>query len=175
MMMAALHRGGLDAVWNPARDNLRREFGDQDFDTNRCGMYELLDRELRQDGFPRMYAGKLIKVLYYILPYVVPGDYRIVYMRRRWEPTCASYERFFKRWPKRQFHSDTAFQAWQDDFVGIARERRDMQVTELWFDRVRDDPIRAFSTLRDMDWPIDCEAAASAIENYAAIPHGAGL
>ena len=163
MMMRALEAGGLEPVWSEAREDLRRWLGDPDYDPNDGGLRELTVAQLRQPGFPRMYEGKLIKVMYSAAVHMVPGDYLMVFMRRPWAEVSESFNAFFGGQHGLDF-SEQRFQAVMDDYVGIFRQRRDVRVVEVWYGAALLDPHAAFVKLRKAGWPIDAAAAAAVIK-----------
>ena len=163
MMMQAFIAGGMDAVWSQAREALRKWKGDADYDPNSAGLYELSDRQMKLPGFPRMYEGKLFKVMYSGVVHMVPGDYRVIFMRRNWEETRESYRAFFGGQMFNGIDAET-FQSIMDDYSGILKERRDMDVTELWYDDVLASPDATFEMLRERGWPINAAAAAQVVD-----------
>ena len=86
MMMQALMAGGLQADFDPSRDQMNAQYGDEDYKPNAGGFYELRKDQYHAVGFPRAHEGKLIKVLNEGVLKIAPrsaGDpYRIVFMRR---------------------------------------------------------------------------------------------
>lgn len=163
MMMHALEAGGLEPVWSEARENLRRWLGDEDYDPSDGGLRELMVPQMRQPGFPRMYEGKLIKVMYSAAVHMAPGDYLVVFMRRPWAEIRESFNAFFGGQHGLDF-DEQKFQSVMDDYVGIFRQRRDMKVRELWYADVVGQPWAAFEALRCDGWPIDVNAAIRVVK-----------
>lgn len=162
MMMQCFEAGGLEAVFNPARDKMRHIMGrsDEHYDPNSGGLYELLEREMKVPGFPREYEGKLIKVMYYGITNLVPGEYKVVFMRRHWDEVKPSFDAFFGGNLNPSMTEDT-FQAWMDDYCELIIMRGDMELAQVWYDDVLDDPEAIFAQLA---WPIDVEKAVQIID-----------
>lgn len=159
-MMRALEAGGLEAVYNEDRDRLNQKFGDSDYKPNEGGFYELTRWQYMEPGFPRMHQGKLIKDLYGGITRIVAGDYRIIYMHRDAEEVRQSHEAFFSRPPP---HVGDAYYALMEDTIGILRQRRDVQLTVLWYRDVVDKPFKVFQELGDIGCPIDPTKAAAVV------------
>jgi len=97
MMMDALTAGGLNPCHKKSRDNSLGKHAGEGYHPNPNGFYELEASDFKEVGFPRKFEGQLIKVLYGGLYKMVPGDYKIVFMRRDQEESRQSYEAFFIR------------------------------------------------------------------------------
>lgn len=162
MMMCALEAGGMDAAKNTQRDEyLLKRFGDDRFHPNAGGFYELNMRQYTQDGFPRMYGGMLIKLLWGALPLVVAGDYKVVFMRREYDEVAESYDATFGESIP---HPRVQFMGLMNDALGVLEVRRDMDVTVVNYQDVLDDPLDVFTRLVANDWPIDPVAAAAIVD-----------
>lgn len=160
MMMQALEAGGLEALFSGNDNALNRRFGDKNYKPNGGGFYELPDKIYQQSGFPRMFPGKLIKLLCGGITQIVAGDYRIVFMRRDPEEVRQSHEAFFSKPPP---YIGECYTSLMEDKIGILRQRRDVQITVLWYRDVVNAPLEAFRRLKDSGWPIDPVAAAAIV------------
>ena len=161
MMMQALEAGGLEAVYDKRWNNLNQKFGDKNYTPNSGGFYELPKGEPREPGFPKKHQGKLIKVLQGGIVQIVAGDYRIIFMRRDPEEIRQSHEAFFAKPPPQLGGVYTAL---MDDKIGILRQRRDIQLTVLWYRDVVAAPLETFQVLAESDWPIDPMMAAAVVD-----------
>lgn len=159
MMMQALQAGGLEAVYAD-RSFLNKRHGDEHYTPNE-EYYELKRENYLQPGFPRMYEGKLLKVLMGGLPKLVAGDYKIVFMLRDFEEIRQSYEAFFDAQPKLD---EETYQQRVEDTLGIMRQRKDVYVQPMQYRDVLEEPELAFGVLRGNGWPIDEFAAAGIVD-----------
>lgn len=157
MMMQALEAGGLEAAFNSQRNQMNETYGDEVYKPNPGGFYELNRQEYTVPGFPRGYEGKLIKHLHGGISRIVAGNYKIVFMRRDLEEVRQSYEAFFDA----NLHVDMGeLNQRIEDSLGILRVRSDVEVEEVWYRDVVENPIDVFSALKERGWPIDPEKAA---------------
>ena len=165
MMMGALIAGGMEPFFDPSRDRLNEAFGDDEYRPNPA-YYEPTGEQIRTLGFPRQYAGKLLKILYGGVAEMapLPDGYRVVFMWRDPEEIRQSYEGFF--------HPRKA-PAWlpegYEERMRLALDhlhnRKDVRsVTELHYRDVVEDPETAFRALRDAGWPVDVVAAAAHVD-----------
>jgi len=160
MMMHALEAGGLEAAFAD-REYLNRRHGDIHYKPNPDGFYELTRREYSQPGFPRMYDGKLVKVLMGGIPRIAAGDHKVVFMRRDYEEIRQSYEAFFDS--KMQLSEDAYYQR-VEDTLGILRVRGDVQLDVFNYRAVVEVPLLTFAQLNYNGWPIDGVKAACVID-----------
>ncbi len=168
MMMNALSAGGLEPLFNPQRDNMNDRWGDSGYKPNPVGFYELQRQEYRQRGFPGMYEGRLIKLLYGGLPRLAALDsgYRYVFMRRDTEEIRQSYEAFFGAKIARSMQEVmNHYDEIMDDAVKGLHNRKDtVSVHEFWYREVVTHPIEHFQILRDAGWPIEVSKAAMTVD-----------
>jgi len=162
MMMQCLVAGGLDPVYDPRREHMNETYGDEHYKPNAKGFYEPSYMEYRKFGFPKMYDGKLMKILRGGVPTLAVADYLVILMRRDPEEIRQSYEAFFggsadmvilNNYEERLANSEE-----------MIRNRRDMSLTCLDYRSVVDDPRPAFETLHGNGWPIDVDAAAAEVD-----------
>lgn len=161
MMMKCLEAGGLDAAFNPSRDNMNARHGDENYKPNPGGFYELDRKEYQQLGFPNMYKGKLLKCLFGGLSSFVAGDYKIVFMMRDPEEIRQSYEGFFgmKAPPVLKNYQEA-----MGYIIGIVQARTDMDITIFQYREVLADPLKHFQILKDSGFPIDVEKATAVVD-----------
>lgn len=160
MMMKALEAGGLDVLYNPDRDKMNTRYGDEYYQPNEGGFYELNRRQYQQPGFPRMHEGKLIKALWGGITRVVAGDYKVVFMRRDYEEIRQSYQAFFGN----PIHLNAEeYRARMDDTIGMLKVRRDVGLSIFQYRDVLDHPLEKFAELRDQGWPVDVHKAAAVV------------
>lgn len=158
--MRALEAGGLDVLYNPDRDKMNTQYGDEHYQPNEGGFYELNRRQYQQPGFPRMHEGKLIKALFGGITRIVAGDYRIVFMQRDFEEIRQSHQAFFSNPP----HLDAEeYRERMDNAIGMLRVRRDVDLSVFQYRDVLDRPVEKFTELKERGWPIDPEKAATVV------------
>lgn len=165
MMMQCLSAGGLSPVIDARREAMNEVRGDAHYKPNRHGFFEPSMSDFQNLDFPTQYAGRLIKIL---RPGVAlmrphPGGYYVVVMRRNKEEISQSYHAFFgKKLFDPYFNNYESFMEW----IGAnLRNRRDVVTHRvLWYRDVVDDPIGAFSLLKNDGWPIDVDACASQVD-----------
>ena len=161
MMMQALEAGGLKTAFNPIRNKMNKQHGDKDYKPNPGGFYELSRKEYSQYGFPRMYQGKLIKCLWGGLWKFFPGDYLIVFMRRDPEEIRQSYEAFFDQPPPPSFKN---FKDITKDTLEYIKVRKDMQVLEINYRDVIDNPKKIFTQIKKFGFPININKATKVVD-----------
>lgn len=165
MMMQCLEAGGLEAAYNPVRDDLAERMSDSKFHPNRGGLYELTRSEYQEKGFPgqEKYQGKLIKCLAGGLGRLaeVPGGYKIVMMLRHPEEVRQSYTGFFPH-----SHMETAQVVRAFRFARRVLEgRQDFQYEVVRYRSVISDPEAVLTRLKEsLGLPIDVEAAAAKVD-----------
>jgi len=169
MMMKALEAGGMEAVYNPIRENLNKFHGDEYYQPNGGGFYELQRHEYRHRDFPLMYEGKLIKMLFKGLTRlrVLPTGYRVVFMQRDPEEILQSYDAFFQVQggiPEQVHAVINDYYPMMNDNLARLRNRKDTEVVTLWYRAVVENPIGAFEYLWDSGWPIDPQKAAAIVD-----------
>jgi len=158
MMMKALEAGGLEAAFNPSRNEMNKEFGDKDYKPNVGGFYELERREYNQPNFPRMYEGKLLKCLWGGLTKFVVGDYKVVFMKRDPEEIRQSYEAFFggQAPPSLKRYDEI-----MKESIAMLLNRKDTQLIILNYRDVLENPRKEFEKLKD--WSIDIEKCVEVV------------
>lgn len=160
MMMQALETGGLEAVYNPDRDQMNDEFGDNHYRVNEGGFYELTKEEYDHPEFPDNHLGKLVKNLYGGMLRLRPSTNikHIVFMRRPIAEISASYEAAFgKKCPAAIPELDEKL----DRIQGILAQRRDVKINVIQYHDVISNPNEAFESL---GWPINTKECSSVVD-----------
>lgn len=167
MMMKALEAGGLEPAFKPERDELNDKYGDEHYKPNPNGFYELDRAEYRDENFPLMYKGKLVKCLMGGLTGFPVAKYQVVFMRRDKEEIRQSFEAFFnprdEGAERMRYFIENKFEDGVSKALSMLRNRKDTEVTEIWYRDVVKDPITAFRTLAANGWPILMHQSASIV------------
>lgn len=163
MMMNALKAGGIQPYYSIARERMM-EAGNKVRNINPDKFYEVGQQEYMRFGMVSEVPDECsIKIMAIGLPILAAAKgYRIIYMRRDPDAIRASYndkfpadnfDRMFPTWPGHY---------WQllDGVRGIMQARRDVYLTELWYDDVVDDPEKTVDLLIASGYPIVNRAAA---------------
>jgi len=156
MMMQALEAAGLEAAFNPIRNRLNTDFGDDKYKPNPGGFYELQRNEYKQYGFPRMYEGKLIKCLWGGLAKFVVGNYKVVFMMRDPEEIRQSFEAFFGGQAPPTLAN---YEEIMKDSIDLLNNRKDTRLIILQYRDVIENPKKEFQKLKDDGWKIDIDKA----------------
>lgn len=166
MMMKALEAGGINTSYKQSRDEMKDRYGDDHYDPNIGGLYELERNDYRKPDFPRPYDGKLIKGLNGCIPNmnVMPNGISVVFMRRDPEEIRQSYDAFFSK----QLSSVETLNERMETIIERIKNRKDVvSFTELWYRNVVDNPYFHFSILKNEGWDIDVNSAAKVVDpNY---------
>lgn len=160
MMMKALEAGGLEAIYNPSRDKMNDDFGDEDYKINDGGFYELTRQEYMHPDFPDNYDGKLVKCLWGGMVHLKASSNlkRIIFMRRPIDEIARSYEAAFD-YPHPAAIPELGIRL--DRVQGILEQRRDVNLNVIQYHDVLANPYNVFESL---GWPIDCLAAAREVK-----------
>lgn len=165
-MMGALIAGGLDAVFDPKRQRLNDVHGDEFYQPNPA-YYEPSRKQINTLGFPRMYKGKLFKVLHggvaNLAP--MPDGLRVIFMWRNPEEIRQSYEGFFTQSKAPLILPDGYEERMRLCLDHLANRRDVLSVTEVRYrEDAIDDPAGTFARISADGWPIDVQAAASTVK-----------
>jgi len=172
LMMRALTAGGLDPLYQEGRsEELNRVLGTEDYAPNPA-YFELDARVMSRFDFPLGHDGKLIKCLTAGIPTLYPMDYLMVGMWRHPEEIRQSYNAMTRKqgvvaptWLDYGPDQLARYERRMDLLRDHVHNRRDMQYVEVKYrDELQADPVGTFTRLRDCGWPINVEAAASAVE-----------
>ena len=161
MMMQCLETGGLETVFSSGREVMNEMHGDERYQPNAGGFYELDFNQLCGPHFIRDTEGKLVKVLRQAALRLPEHNYRVVVMWRHPEESRQSFEAFFnRRWPLGDIPEEEFRASWER-FVEALRGREDMEVSTLEYRDVVEHPVESFASL---GWPIDVEKAAAIVD-----------
>jgi hypothetical protein len=163
MMMEALSKGGLEAAFDPKRDEFVSKCADGLYRPNPRGVFEISFAEYSETGFPLRYEGKLIKVFPEGLSNLALHQYRVVFMLRDPEEIRQSYEAMFSTITSRRVQLNNYRQK-MDAAIDYLKSRSDVQLNILEYRNVVQNPVSEFSYLRSEGWPIDPEKAASVVD-----------
>ena len=167
-MMLALRTGGLTVDYDLRRDEqIKAARDDEHFAVNAGGLFELSRAQVSSPDFPAAHEGHCIKQLRSGLTNLrarsASDPYRVCFMRRDYEETRQSQEAALG---VRQ--SVEQIRHVVEHCLGIAYARSDMRVTEVWYERLRENPEREMLRLAVAGWPIDPCRAASVIDRRQA-------
>jgi len=163
MMMRALEAGGLEACYKQSRDEMKAHYGDDQYDPNLGGLYELERTDYQEFGFPRGYEGKVIKALNQGVPRmaVMKHGIRVVFMRRDVEEIRQSYLAFFDRELQNIEHLERNMA----DIIQRIGNRKDvLSLDVFWYRQVVEQPLRHFELLESHGWPVDVAASVTVVD-----------
>lgn len=167
MMMDALSRGGLEPAFDEERDSLNEKHGDELYQPNPHGFYELDRDTYRDEDFPLQFKGKLIKCLHGGLLRFPVHDYKVVFMRRDKEEIRQSLIGFFDIQPHNQDRVNDFIDNKFDKLITRAIEhlenRLDTDVIQLWYRDVVEHPESCFARLIHAGWPISLHKATTTV------------
>ena len=177
MMMKSLIAGGLKGAYRDRVSNMDPNNPDDgprpypktfEYEANPGGFYELGAGSGKFPEFPNKFIGKVIKVIYRGLPMLYPAKYKVVYMLRDPDEIALSMSRIRdgKRpmRPRRHGWSRPAdYFALMKHFILVATNRSDMEVLQVWYGDVLEDPVKAFERIKEFGIPIDPEKAAEIV------------
>ena len=168
MMMDALTAGGLESAFDPDREKLNDKYGDENYKPNPNGFYELSRKEYKDDFFPLPFEGKLVKCLMGGLTGFPVNEYKTVFMRRNREEIRQSFEAFFqpkdKGADRMRYFMENKFEALTSKALALLRNRKDTEVTEIWYRDVVRHPLQVFEYTQSKGFPIDPVAAANTVD-----------
>lgn len=167
-MMKMLQQGGIKPYWSKKREK-QMMLGKDEYEVNPNGFYEVGQEEYMRIGFASELPDECcVKIQAIGLP-ILPAakGYRIVYMRRDPSAIRASYEKAF---PDDDF--DRIYPTWPthywnllDGVKGIMEARRDVDLVEIWYDDVIENPVQAVEKLIAHDFPIRSKVSAVNVVN----------
>ena len=137
--------------------------GDDDYDPNIGGLYELARRDYQRFGFPRGYEGMVVKALNHGIPRmdVMPDGIRVIFMRRPAEEIRQSYAAFFHK----QIRNIANIDRNMESIIARINNRKDvLSLHVFWYGEVVSDPEYHFALLQSSGWPIVAQKAASIVD-----------
>jgi hypothetical protein len=167
MMMNALINGGLEAAFAPERNEMNNQYGDEWYQPNSGGFFELTREEYKHEDFPLMYDGKLIKCLMGGLSRFPVHEYKVIFMKRDPEEIRQSIDAFFnppeeQREKMRDF-LENHYEKRAERHIDQLMNRRDTEVVVFNYRDVVEEPLEHFRTLTVCDWPIMMHRAAATV------------
>lgn len=164
MMMHALIKGGIPAIYDVGKDDVRlRMLKKMGYDANHNGLFELYKDNLKEK-FPYDLDGEVVKIQdtqWEQLDRYAENGIRVVYMLRDKECVLKSMYAFTgsnhggrnaRRWDK------------QYDYIQSIKDRHDVKsVDVLWYADVVEDPEKYFIELKEHGFPINVEKACSVV------------
>ncbi len=169
MMMKSLIEGGMDALYDPARDEQISLRDDERWKVQHgAGLFEPGRKNFNESNFPNNHDGKLIKVLFGGLARLTPHSpgVRYLLMLRHPEEIRQSDEALFQRTTRTPdwIRSVETYNERVTLLIGHLQNRRDtLSVTTLQMREVVADPPAAFATLISDGWVIPDTKAAEAV------------
>lgn len=148
MMMQALSSGGLTPAFDPKRDEIAERCSDSSYRANPGGLFEISFEDYERPDFEKCYSGKLVKVFSWGLPLLAKFDRKIVFMQRNKEEIRQSLEAMF-------------YQNQHKPTVDIKDAPPDALC--LQYRDVVSSPLKAFSYLRSLGWPIEPRECARVV------------
>lgn len=171
MTMKALIEGGMEdrARYDKSRRQMKEEYGDEHYDPNEGGFFELSRQEYQKRKFPRGYEGCLIKCLrdgVVDKPFnfqVMYEGVRLVFMRRDFDEIRRSWRAFFgTKYP----YEETAEEHQQKmlEILERVQNREDFLSVDVFrYPKLVDDPLRYFKILESHNWPINPYESAKVV------------
>ncbi|MEW8091246.1 MAG: hypothetical protein AB2784_16640 [Candidatus Thiodiazotropha endolucinida] len=168
MMMKMLMEGGIHPYWSKLREKQMMR-GREEYDINPDGFWEVGQQQYMQMGFTSAVPDEsCIKIQAIGLPILSAAKgYKIVLMRRDPEAIRQSYKKAFPDDNFEAMYSNWPGHYWQliDGVKGIMEMRRDVDLIELWYDEVIEDPRGALNKLIAYGFPIRSVESAVAVVN----------
>lgn len=162
MMMRCLQFAGIKPVVSASREAAMAHRNQGEYPANPYGFFECQESEYMRVGFlDSIEDGRSIKLLTTSLPFIPARPTTVIWMRRDPAEIRKSYERTFpkenfdKKFPQWPHTHDIQIQAIRP----IVDDRRSINVIEMQYRDVIDNPVEALSVL-----PIDAQKAAAAVD-----------
>lgn len=166
MMMRCLEGGGIKTVFDPFLDTKWNTiFGSADYMPNPNGFYNRDDFDCDWASFYGDHKGKAIKVPRASLHLLREGKYKVIFMIREPKEILASMRKFapFVSWGMMEvmiYLYDIIKKATLDRISS----RKDIEVLEVNYADVVEDPLREFQKIKDFGFPIEVEKAAELVD-----------
>ena len=167
-MMRALVEGGIKPIVNKAREKQMRLTNTLDYTVNKHGFWEVGQSEYMRLGFTsELPQESCVKIQAMGLPILSAAKgYKIIMMRR--DPKAIKTS-FINAFSEREFnakYSDwpTHYFTLLDGVKAIMQQRRDVELMEIQFDDMIDDPFKVFTKIKAMGIPIDINKSVATIE-----------
>ena len=167
-MMGALIAGGIEPVYSHKRDRKMKMNDKKDYPVNPHGFYEVGQSEYMRLGFTTELPDEIcVKIQAIGLPILAAAKgYKIIYMRRDPNIIKQSYIKSFGKVAFDESYSDWPTHYWNllDSVKAVMQQRRDVELLEVQFNEMIDNPLKVFTQIQAMGVPIDIIAAVATIE-----------
>lgn len=168
MMMHALIKGGIPAIYDVGKDITIKSRMTEDYDPNLNGTFELTYAALIK-RFPDDLDGEAVKIhdttWMALKHHHAPNGMAVVYMTRRTEDILASLQRMIG---KEGLVAQQVLRATMEFQLAVAesvRKRKDVKtLTIMRYEDVLDDPRKCFELLKKEGFPIDVDRAVSVVK-----------
>lgn len=164
MMMQCLKAGGVQVVFDRYRERLNLA----PYVPNKHGFYEVGSDVYMQLGFAATLPDNIaVKIQILGLPTLSPGSqYKIIFMRRDPVEIKSSYQAAFPKDDFDEIYGDWPNRYWRalESIKGIMAMRRDVEILELWFDKVIENPKQTMEQVKAFGVPINIKQAAKQID-----------
>jgi len=168
MMMAALVEGGIKPIWSREREKRMSLNNTLNYMVNPDGFYEVgLDEYMRLGFTSDLPHESCVKIQALGLPILSPcKGYKIIMMRRDPEAIKQSYIKAFNEKEFNRKYEDWPTHYWTllDGVKGIMQQRRDVELLEVHYDDVIENPKGQFERIKAMGVPIDIDKAISVVK-----------
>ena len=175
MMMECLQAGGIRLEFDEDCNNSIKRANWDEPTSNPHGYFEITMENQFNMGFPLAlrFSGKAIKVFpppWGGLLRIIPGNYKIIWMHRKYEDRWNSYFKFHYGavldWGQM---NNQSFMQYRDaratETLEIMKLRSDCDVIEMQYDRILQTPQEAFEFLAADNYPIDPKLSASIVNS----------
>jgi hypothetical protein len=165
MMMHGLIKGGIPAVYDVDKDDIRlAALKEKGYDANHHGLFELYKSSL-EERFPHDLDGEAVKISDIQWPTLngyAGSGMNVVYMLRDMECVMQSLTAFTGR----PCSENTKLRHnKQGEFIQLVRNRPDVaNVTVMRYEDVISNPVGCFEILKGNGFPIDPEKAAAVVD-----------
>jgi hypothetical protein len=176
MMMRAMHDGGLQCLVQIDQEKLNTG---EDYIPNPDGLWEVGQTYYTSPKFLRlMQDGDCVKILFDGLASIPKGEYKVIFMHRHVDEINLSIERVDKHLRsqgipenKMMLRPFDVFRPYnQDDIdhvLGICEARSDIELIQVQYRDVIENPIMVFEGLKKRGIPINVEKSAAIVnQNY---------
>jgi len=168
-MMNALVEGGIAPIWDRAREKKMQLTNTQDYTVNKDGFWEVGDNQYMRYGFTSELPNDcVVKIQAKGLPILAPSKgYKIIYIRRDPDAIKRSYLKAFGENSFNRLYGDNwpnYYWSLLDGVRGIMQQRRDVELLEIQFDDLIDNPEGIFTRIKAMGVDIDINKAAATID-----------
>ncbi len=163
MMMKCLIDGGINPVYSEKRESRMRSGDKEDYELNPDGFWEVGQANYMQFGYTSTLPDECcVKIQSIGLPILSSGEYKIVFMRRNPETIKISYIRAFGEIDFDKQYGDNWLEYYEEltsGVIGIMRQRRDVDLIEVNYNDVVNNPELEMNKLKDFGIPIDVNKA----------------